>query len=43
MDGAIIKNNISLAYMTMIDPTTCWFEIFKVPAYDLDEVTVGDA
>ena len=26
--GSIIKNNFSLASMTMIDPATGWFEIF---------------
>ena len=39
--GAILKNNVSLACMTMICPATGWFEIFKVPMYDLDEVTGG--
>ena len=43
MGGAIIKNNVILTCMTMIDPTTGWFEIFKVPTYDLDEVTGGNA
>ena len=36
---AIVKNNVSLTCLTMINPATCWFEIFKVPTYDLDEVT----
>ena len=28
--------------MKIIDPTTGWFEIFKVPEFDLDEVTCGN-
>ena len=35
----ILKNNVSLTCMTIIDTTTGWFEIFKVPVYELDEVT----
>ena len=37
--GAIIKDNVSLACMITIDPATDWFEIFKIPTYNLDEVT----
>ena len=40
--GAIIKNNVSLTYMTIIEPTTGWFEIVEVLKYDLDEVTGGN-
>ena len=40
--GAIIKNNVSLTYMMMIDPATGWFEIIKVPTSDLYEVTGGN-
>ena len=40
--GSIIKNNCSLACMKMIDRATSWFEIIKVPTYDLDEVTGGN-
>ena len=40
--GAIIKNNFSLAFMTMIDPYMGWFEIFKVPTFYLYEVTSGN-
>ena len=36
--GAIIKNNVSLAGMIMIDPAMGWFEIFEVPLYDLHEL-----
>ena len=36
--GAIIKKNVSLTCMMMINPTTGWSEIVKVPTYDLDEV-----
>ena len=39
---AIIKNNFSLTCMTMIDPAMGWFEIVKVPTYDLDEVSGGN-
>ena len=28
--------------MTMIDPTTSWFEIFRIPTYDLDEIMGGN-
>ena len=37
--GSIIKNNIILAWMKMINPAIGWFEIVKVPTFDLDEVT----
>ena len=37
--GAIFNNNFSLAFMTIIDLTTDWFEIIEMPTYDLDEVT----
>ena len=40
--GAIIKDNFSLTCMTKIDPTTGWFEIVKIPTYNLDEVTGGN-
>ena len=36
--GAIIKNNVILVCMTMIEPSKGWFKIVKVPTYDLDEV-----
>ena len=41
-DGAIFNNNVSLAYMTMINPTTGWFEISEVPMYGLYEVMGSD-
>ena len=37
--GAIIKNNVSITFMTMIYPTMGWFEIIAVPTFDPDEVT----
>ena len=40
--GTIVKINYSLPYMTMIKTTTSWFEIVKIPTYDLDEVTGGN-
>ena len=36
--GANIKSDASLTCMTIIDPTTSWFEITKVLMFDLDEV-----
>ena len=39
MGGYIIKNNVSLTCMTMINPYTGWFEIFKVTKYELDDGT----
>ena len=40
--GAIIKNDISLTCMKMIDLAKGCFEIPKVLTYDLDEVTGGN-
>ena len=40
--GAIIRNNVSLTFMTMTDPATGWFEIFEIPTCNLDEVTGGN-
>ena len=39
--GAIIWNNASLTCMTMIEPATGWFEIFKISTFDLGEVASG--
>ena len=36
---SIIKTNVSLTCMTMIDPATGWLKIVKIPTYNLDEVT----
>ena len=36
--GSIIKNNVSLTCMKIIDPATGWFKITKIPTYSLDEV-----
>ena len=36
--GAIINNNFILTCMKMIDPATSWFEMFKVPTYEIGEV-----
>ena len=30
--------NVSLTRMSMIDPTTGWFEIVEIPTYDFNEV-----
>ena len=40
--GTIIKNNVSLTCMMMIEPKTGWLEIFEIPMYNLDEVTGGN-
>ena len=40
--GAIIKNNVSLTFMIMIDPATGWFKIFEVPTFDIDKETGGN-
>ena len=40
--GAIIWNNVCLTWITMTDPATGWFEIFKIPTFDLDGVTSGN-
>ena len=41
--GTIIKKDVRLTYMTMIDPATGWFDIFKVPCFDLNEVARGNS
>ena len=38
--GTVIRNNASLTCMTMIDQAIGWFEIVKVPTFDLKEVTL---
>ena len=38
----IVKNNVSLTCMTIIDPATGWFEIFDMPMFDLNEVTCSN-
>ena len=40
--GTAIRKNASLTCMTMIDPDTGWFEIFEIPTFDLEEVTIGN-
>ena len=42
LGGAIINNNVSLTCMTIINPPMGWFEIIKIPTYNLNEVTGGD-
>ena len=39
--GTVVRKNYSLTCMTMIEPNTGWFEIFKIPRFDLEKVTVG--
>ena len=40
--GFIIKINISIACMMMIKPAIAWFEIIKVPVFDLNEIMGGN-
>ena len=40
--GTVIKKNASLTFMTIIDPATGWFDIVKIPTFDLKEVTIGN-
>ena len=40
--GTVIRKNSSLTCMTMIDPATGWFEIFKIPTFDLEEVALDN-
>ena len=42
LGDAIIKNNVSLTCMKMIEPTTGWFEIVEVTTFALDEVMVSN-
>ena len=39
---SIIKNNVSLSCMKIINLTTGWFEIVQVAASDLDELKGGN-
>ena len=39
---AIIRNNVILNCMKMINPTTGRFEIFEILAFDLNDVTGGN-
>ena len=41
-DCAMIKNTVSLTWMTMIEPTTCWFENFGILMYNLGKVMGGN-
>ena len=40
--GTVIRKNASLTCMKIIDPATGWFEIVKIPMFDLDEVALGN-
>ena len=42
MGGNTIKSDVILICMTMIGPATCWFEIVKLPTFDLNEVLSGN-
>ena len=41
--GLMIKKDMSLTCMKIIDPTTGWFKIFKVPCFDPDKVSRGNS
>ena len=41
-DGDIIRNNVSMTCMKMIDPDKGWFKIVEILTYDLNEVTAGN-
>ena len=41
LGGAIMKNNVSINRMMMIDPTKGWFKIIEIMAYDIYEVMGG--
>ena len=40
--GATIKNNVSIKYTMMINPTTGWFKIVEILTYNLNEVKGGN-
>ena len=40
--GAIIKNNVSITCLTIINPTIGWFEIVEGTMFDLNESTGGN-
>ena len=37
MGGTTIKNGVSITCTEMIDPAMAWFEINKVPTFDIDK------
>ena len=41
-EGPIIKNNVSLTCMKMLDPATGWFKRTEMRMYELNEVTYGN-
>ena len=40
--AAIIKNNVSITCLTIINPTIGWFEIVEGTMFDLNESTGGN-
>ena len=42
LGGSIINNNVGLTYMTILDSTTGWFKIVKIPTYKLNKVMGGN-
>ena len=37
LGGTVVRYNLSLTCMTIIDPDIGWFEIVKIPMFDLEE------
>ena len=42
MDGAIIRDNVNMNCVNMINPSTGWFDIVEILTYDLNELTAGN-
>ena len=42
MVSRTLKKIASLTCMAMIDPATGWFEIGKIPTFNLEEVALGN-
>ena len=40
--GYIFLKDVRFSFMVILDPVTCWFEIFQVPFFDLYEVMAGN-
>ena len=40
--GSVIFKNDILTCVTMIDPATGWFDIVKIPTFDLNEIAIGN-
>ena len=40
--GAIIRKNVKMTCMKIIDPATGWFDIVEIPMFNIDEVRVAN-